>query len=264
MRSPGSRWTSLAPASPICGQTASSPGSSERVTAPRPNADLASTHSPGGLRLLPPADLTKPHRLSSRVSVSAQALPFQPTLKPWAPPRPPITTLPTCVLPDGPCQRTAPHPAPCSQRLPRPCHDTSLHVPSACNVPGSVLGPTSYSLPTTILQAGCLISLPFLQMRKLRLRAADCPSQRDTAHLQLWTGQLDPRAFRLSTKQRTLPQVPGSEPSPLPDLTPASSPDPTLPPRMLCSSQTGLIIVSLTNHAASVHSPHPLVLEYNY
>lgn len=155
IRNPGSRRSSLAPASHICGQTASSPGSSKRLTAPRPNADLVSTHPPGGLRPLPPIHLTKPHQLSSRVSLSAQALPFQPMLKPRAPPRPPIATLPTCALPDGPCQRTARRPSPCSQRLPRPWHETSLHVPSACDVPGSVLHPTSYSLSTTMLQAGC-------------------------------------------------------------------------------------------------------------
>ena len=143
IQNPSSRRSSLALASPICGQTASSPGSSKRLTAPRPNADLASTHPPGGLRPLPPVDLMKPRQLSSRVSLSAQALPFQPTLKPQAPPRPPIATLPICALPDGPCQREARRPAPCSQRLPRPWHDTSLHVPSACDMPGSVLRPTS-------------------------------------------------------------------------------------------------------------------------
>lgn len=99
---PGSRRSSLAPASTVCGQTASSPVSSERLMACRPNADLVSTHStplhcllPPNPSSLPPADLTKPHRLSSRKSFSTQALPLQPTPKPsllyglLSPPSPP-------------------------------------------------------------------------------------------------------------------------------------------------------------------------------
>ena len=114
-----------------------------------------------------------------------------------------------------------------------------------------------------------LISLAFLQMRKRRLRAANCPSQRDTAHRHLWTGQLNPRAFPFGHRATYPSPGPWLGALPTPGLTPASSPDPTLPPSMLCSNQTGLITASLTKRevgvcTASVHTPHPLVPEYNY
>lgn len=110
---------------------------------------------------------------------------------------------------------------------------------------------------------------PLLQMRKRRLRAANCPSQRDTAHRQLWTGQLNPRAFPFGHRATYPSPGPWLGALPTPGLTPASSPDTTLPPSMLCSNQTGLITASLTKRevgvcTASVHTPHPLVPEYNY
>lgn len=128
----GNRRSSLAQPHPSAARPASSPVSSERLMASRPNADLVSTHSTPPTASCFPTPVHSPQPTSRSPVDSPLRSPF-PLALPFSP-RPKLTS-PRLLSPPSPparcpidrVRRMAPRPAPCSQRLPQPRHCPDSH-----------------------------------------------------------------------------------------------------------------------------------------
>lgn len=193
--------------------------------ASRPNADLVSTHSTPPTAScfpnpssLPPAEphealADSPRKSFTQASPSSAHAKARPLLHGLLSP----PTYLSCGCPIDRASAGWLPPARCSQRLPQPRHTWSSHLLSVCNLVRACASPPPHihnPQPSYRLDGSSVF--PFLQMRRLRLRAANCPSQRDTAQNTAVDRAVQPPGPSLATEQCTPPRSLAQSSSPQP------------------------------------------------